>query len=320
MDITLIKTFLEVAATGSFVEASERLFVTQSAISLRIRKLEETLGKSLFIRSKAGASMTSAGVEFERYALSLLKIWEESRQQIALPEGFRKHLSIGAQYSLWPRLGFRWIDALRNTMPDLNIRAEVGMPNRLTRFLVEGVIQVGLLYNPQLRPGLTVKPVMEDELILVASWENPSLDDLKSRYAFIDWGTEFVHAHAMHLPQLSGSGLHLTFGILGTDFILRRELAAYLPARHIKGLVDAGKLFYVPDAPTFPYPLWSVWRDDLDEDVAKIAQQTLNTITTSIDHMHDTVFEMLNELSSEGAVDELGKPSAMDLNMDFEDQ
>ena len=87
MDITLVKTFLEVAATGSFVAASERLFVTQSAVSLRIQRLEDSLGRPLFNRSKAGAVLTPAGTEFERYALGLIKLWEEARQQIAIPEG-----------------------------------------------------------------------------------------------------------------------------------------------------------------------------------------------------------------------------------------
>lgn len=107
MDIALIRTFLEVAATGSFVNASERLFVTQSAVSLRVARLESELGKPLFTRSKAGAELTTAAREFERYALSLIKIWEEARQQIGVPEGYTKSLSIGAKYSLWPRLGFR---------------------------------------------------------------------------------------------------------------------------------------------------------------------------------------------------------------------
>ena len=120
MDITLLKTFLEVAATGSFVSASERLYVTQSAVSLRIQRLEDSLGKPMFTRSKAGAELTNAGREFERYALSMIRVWEEARQQVAIPEGFTRSLTIGAQYSLWPRLGFRWIDRLQAAAPDLN--------------------------------------------------------------------------------------------------------------------------------------------------------------------------------------------------------
>ena len=97
MDITLLKTFLEVAATGSFVSASDRLYVTQSAVSLRIQRLEDTMGKPLFTRSKAGAELTNAGREFEGYAQSLIRIWEEARQQVAIPDGYTRSLTIGAQ-------------------------------------------------------------------------------------------------------------------------------------------------------------------------------------------------------------------------------
>ena len=106
MDITLIRTFIEVANTGSFVAACDRLFVTQSAVSLRIQRLEDSLGHPLFTRSKAGAILTPAGEQFEKYALSLLKIWEEAHQQIAIPEGYSRKLTIGAQYSSPHRVCF----------------------------------------------------------------------------------------------------------------------------------------------------------------------------------------------------------------------
>lgn len=54
MDFALLKTFMQVAETGSFIAASERLFVTQSAVSLRIQRLEDQLGHRLFVRSKTG--------------------------------------------------------------------------------------------------------------------------------------------------------------------------------------------------------------------------------------------------------------------------
>jgi len=274
MDITLIKTFVEVANTGSFVAACDRLYVTQSAVSLRIQRLEESLGHPLFIRSKAGALLTPAGEQFERYALSLLKIWEEARQQIAIPEGYSKALSIGGQYSLWPRLGFRWIDALQREMPELSIRTELGMTDRITRFLVEGVVQAALLYTPQLRPGLVVEKALEDELIMVASYAGADVHSPEG-YAFVDWGPEFTHAHAIALPHLTNSGLTLGLGSLAADFIANRRGVAYLPARAVKRRVDAGILHIVADAPRFEYPSWVVWRDDLDEDIAMRAKAAL---------------------------------------------
>ncbi|TDE34777.1 LysR family transcriptional regulator [Antarcticimicrobium sediminis] len=297
MDITLIKTFVEVANTGSFVAASDRLFVTQSAVSLRIQRLEDSLGHPLFTRSKAGAVLTPSGAQFERYALNLLKLWEEARQQISIPEGFDRALSIGAHYSLWPRLGFPWIDAMQATMPELSIHAELGMANRITRFLVEGIVQAALVYTPQLRPGLIVEPALNDELILVASYAGATLDDKKD-YVAVDWGPEFTHALTISLPHLTDSGRSMALGSLATEYIINRRASAYLPARSVRRYLDRGILHRVANAPRFPYPSWVVWRDDLDDDLLALARSTLKTIVKAteqeqknvvaeIEHMRD---------------------------------
>lgn len=309
MDITLLKTFLEVSATGSFVAASDRLFVTQSAVSLRIQRLEDTLGKPLFTRSKAGAELTAAGREFERYAMSIIRVWEEARQQVAVPEGFKRSLSIGAQYSLWPRLGFRLIDQLRQDMPDLNIRSEMGMPDRLTRFLVEGVMHVGLMYMPNLRPGLIAEEIIEEELVLAASWPNPTMD-MQGRYVFVDWGPEFVTAHAMELPELKNAGLTLALGAMAADFVVNRKAAAYLPARYIKKYLDRGELYIVPDAPRFPYPVWAVWavwRDELDTELAEGMKAALLVVSRQAEADGDAVLAQLADISEDHEVDVLGE-------------
>lgn len=297
MDITLIRTFLSVSDTGSFVNASARLFVTQSAVSLRIQRLEDQLGQILFIRSKAGVQLTPSGRAFERYAISLVKLWEEARQQVAVPEGFTQSLTIGAQYSLWPRLGFRWMDALQTAQPDLALRAEVGMPDRLTRFLIEGVVQVALTYVPQSRPGLTVAPVMEDELVLFSSSGAEDIDAIRSKYVYVDWGPEFAQAHAVDLPDLSRSGVTLSLGALAAQYVVNRNAAAYLPARAAQQFLEAGRLHLVPGAPVFPYPVWSVFRDDLPEALTATARATLTSVANAAETAQEEVMEALERLS-----------------------
>ena len=278
MDITLIRTFIEVANTGSFIAASERLFVTQSAVSLRIQRLEQSLGHALFTRSKGGAILTSAGTQFERYALSLLKVWEEARQQIAIPHGYNKALSIGAEYSLWPGMGFRWIDLMREAMPGLSIHAEVGLSDRITRYLVEGTVQAGLMYAPQQRPGLILEPALDDELILVSSYK-VSVDDIHDSFVSVDWGPEFTHFLALTLPRLTDSGQSMALGALAGDYVVHRRASAYLPALSVKRYLDDGKLHVVADAPRFAHPCWIVWRDDLPDDILKMARSTLSRLT-----------------------------------------
>lgn len=307
MDITLIRTFLEVAASGSFVQSAERLFVTQSAVSLRVKRLEEQLGHALFTRSKAGAELTPEGDAFSSYALSLVKIWEEARQQIGVPEGFTKAIAIGAEYSLWSRLGFRWIDGMEARMPQLSIRAELGQPDRLTRFLIEGVIQAALTYLPQIRPGLRVEKLFEEDLILVAGWPDPRLDDMAGRYVMIDWGPEFVQAHAIDLPDLK-SGKTLALGALGVPFVANRGLAAYVPARTAAPDLDAGRLHLVPDAPVFPLPSWLVWREDMDPAIRDCARAALAAAVADAQSKQDDLIHELEDVS-EDEIETLGAAS-----------
>lgn len=295
MDITLIKTFMEVANTGSFVAACNRLFVTQSAVSLRVQRLEDSLGHPLFVRSKAGAVLTPEGRQFQPFALSLLKIWEEARQQIAIPDGYSRAISIGAEYSLWPRLGFRWMDAMQKQMPELSVHAELGMSDRITRFLVEGVVQAALLYTPQLRPGLIAEPALDDELILVASYPGATLD-LKQNYVAIDWGPEFTHALAIALPHLTDSGRSMALGALAMEYVVNRKAAAYLPARSVKPYMDMGKLHIVAEAPRFPYPSWVIWRDDLDTELKTLALKSLSDVVQNAEKEQENLIGQLEPM------------------------
>jgi hypothetical protein len=159
-------------------------------------------------------------------------------------------------------------------MPDLSLRAELGMPERLTRFLVEGIVQAALMYTPQMRPGLLVEEALEDELVLVASYEGATVQDAED-YVFVEWGTEFSRAHAAALPHLTNSGLHMALGALAADYVMHRRAKAYLPARVVKRRLDSKRLHIVADAPRFPYPAWVVWREDLDTTLLDAARRAL---------------------------------------------
>jgi len=300
MDFSLLRTFIEVTATGSFAAAATKLFVTQSAVSLRIQRLEEELGRSLFRRSKSGATLTPAGTEFLSYAYAHIKLWEEGKQQIAIPDGFTKSVTLGAESSLWPRMGFRWIDTIRERFPELSIRAEVGTPIRLTRFLIEGVVQSMLVYTPQLRPGFRFEKIMDEELVMVASWANPRVNNISDRYLFVDWGPEFVQAHGIHLPEHTNPGITFALGTMAVDYLLTHEIAAYVPARAVDNLVTTGELHLVADAPRFPYPVFHVWRNDLDEEVAAVARNSLNSVALGLEVRQEKVLNQLSDISSEG--------------------
>ena len=78
MDTELLKTFLEVHRTRHFGRAGENLFITQSAVSARIRQLEESLGIKLFHRERNGIRLTPAGKRMAKHAEAILAAWHRA--------------------------------------------------------------------------------------------------------------------------------------------------------------------------------------------------------------------------------------------------
>ncbi|RWE91130.1 LysR family transcriptional regulator, partial [Mesorhizobium sp.] len=72
MQIELLDTFLDLIETRNFNRSADRLGVTQSTVSSRIRTLEGLLGKQLFIRNKSGTEPTVAGLRFEEHARAVM--------------------------------------------------------------------------------------------------------------------------------------------------------------------------------------------------------------------------------------------------------
>lgn len=276
MDLDLIKTFLEVAATGSFGAASGRLFVTQSAVSLRIQRLEDQLGRPLFDRNKGGVTLTPAGREFRGFATMILRNWEQARQRVSAIDGPAMALAVAAQPSLWPRFGFRWLDRLREELPDLSMRAEMARSEALAEMILTGTVQAVLSYEAVIRPGLVTEPLMEDQLVMVSPWEDATVEGVVGRYATVDWGAEFHRAHDEALPMLSDRKFVLGMGTLAAWYLRNRPFAAYLPARYARAPMSEGAMFLVKDAPSFARPSWVIWREDMDPVLRTVAARTLS--------------------------------------------
>ena len=131
--------------------------------------------------------------------------------------------------------------------------------------------------------------------------------DLADHYVFVDWGPEFTHAHSIGLPELSNSGLTMGLGTLAAEYIVNRHAAAYMPARAIQRHIDAGRLHPVPDAPRFPYPVWAVWRNDIDPTIAIAAKASLTHIAEQVLVEQGAILARLAEVNTDQVVEELGQ-------------
>lgn len=273
MNIELARTFLEIVETRNFNKAAERLSVTQSTISMRVRALEEELGRPLFVRGKTGAELTAAGHQFRRYASNLVRIWQQAQQELALPPGYRTVLNVGGQFSLWDRLLLKWIPWMRDACTDVAIRAEVGLSDGLMRQLSEGLLDVGVMYSPQSRPGLLIEKLLEEKLVLVST-RSPAGDDWVRDYLFVDWGPEFRAAHGQAFPDMQTPAVAVGLGALGLQHILANGGSGYFPMRVVRPLLADGRLHQVAGAPEFRRPAFLVYagQEDQPEHLRKALQ------------------------------------------------
>jgi len=253
MDIDLARTFLEIIRSGSFIATAERLHITQTAVTARVRSLELQLGCRLFTRNRAGAKLTSDGERFVAYATQLVQTWETAKRDLPLPRGYDKLLSLGAEVSLSNPLMLAWVQRLRQALPDHALRSDVASDNELQKKLELGALDAALVHQPAYWPGLQVEQVLEEKLIQVVQAVNPE------PYIYVDWGPAFRERHDLALPGNMRSALSFSLGPLALQYLLQCGGRGYFRTRVVQRYLDEGILKRVEQAPEFSYPIYLVY-------------------------------------------------------------
>ena len=281
MDIDQIKTFLGVVANGSFLEAATRLHVTQSTVSSRIQKLESYLGVTLFVRNRSGATLTLPGQRFLRHAKAVLSTLEQAQHDIGLPSRFRASVTVGGRIALWEELLPRWVGAMRKQYPDISIRGEIGFEEDLMRGLIEGRIDVGMMYTPQHSPSLQIEYLFDETLVLVTT--DPDKPWPNEDYVYVDWGPAFYALHSNSYPDLESPPQVVNIGWLGIQLIITNGGSCFLPIRIAEPLIQAKKLFYVSGSPQFRLPAYMVFpRDSVSIELQQVLDSLRSLLTTNI--------------------------------------
>src|SRR6266850_6371189 len=134
IDLDLIRCFLTVVESGGFTQASKRLHVTQSGITLKIKRLEEQLNCRLFRRTTKPLELSPEGEIVLGYARRLLDLSQEMAQRAAKPkEG--DVLRLGVVDHFGPQMLPMWLAKFRNTFPNTKIASDIGLTHDLLKDL-----------------------------------------------------------------------------------------------------------------------------------------------------------------------------------------
>jgi len=262
MDIDQARTFLVITANGSFIEASRQLHLTQSTVSARIKRLEEELNVRLFVRNRSGASLTIEGKRFLEYAKRLVLTAEQARDEISLPERFRASIRISGRIALWEGFLPNWVGLMRSRASDVVIRSEIGFEEDLTRRMIEGTLDIAVMYTPSHSPGLIVEHLFDEVLVLVST--RPDDTGPGEDYIYIEWGPGFYNQHAQSYSDMERPQQIANIGWLGVQLILANGGSCFLPIRMAMSFINAGRLYRVAGSPEYIHPAYMVYPTESD--------------------------------------------------------
>lgn len=156
-----------IARLGHFGRAAEQCAVTQPALSLQIKALEDDLGIVLFERLPRGVRTTAEGAEIARRAARILsEVRDIENYAHRSREPLSGSLSLGVIPTVAPYLLPPMLPDLRKRFPRLELRIRESRTEHLLAALVEGTLDVLLLALPIERPEIETMPLFEDKFLL----------------------------------------------------------------------------------------------------------------------------------------------------------
>lgn len=260
MDSELLRTFLEVSRTRHFGRAAESLYLTQSAVSFRIRQLETQLGTSLFTRHRNNIRLTAAGERLVPYAESLMNTWLQAKKEISHASQHTE-LSIGATASLWESYLTNWLELLYNQHDELRLEARVSTRQSLVKQLHSRELDLLIAIEPPKMDELESTIIGSIQLQLMASQKNIAL----TQYNFIklEWGADF---HPKNEPALLQDDTPV---MITTSAEITRQLlpvslsAAFLPTHWLQHYPTLKTL----SDNVITKPLYAIWLKKNDQQI-----------------------------------------------------
>lgn len=262
MDTELLKTFLEVSRTRHFGRAAEALYLTQSAVSFRIRQLENQLGVNLFTRHRNNIRLTTAGEKLLPYAETLMNTWQAARKEVAHTSRHNE-FSIGASASLWECMLNAWLGRLyqlQEPQSGLQFEARIAQRQSLVKQLHER--QLDLLITTEAPKMDKFSSQLLGHFTLALYCSSPARKKSELNYLRLEWGPDFQQHEtgliaADEVPVLTTSSAELA----------RQQLSAlngcsWLPVNWAN---EKGGLHTVADSATLSRPLYAIWLQNSDK-------------------------------------------------------
>lgn len=259
MDTELLKTFLEVSRTRHFGRAAEALYLTQSAVSFRIRQLENQLGVNLFTRHRNNIRLTLAGEKLLPYAETLMNTWQTARKEVAQTSRHNE-FSIGASASLWECMLNHWLGKLYLSHDSLQFEARIAQRQSLVKQLHER--QLDLLITTEAPKMDEFGSQLLGSFTLALYCALPAKMKADLNYLRLEWGPDFQQHEAGLIAADDIPALTTSSAELARQQLKILDGCTWLPVGWAK---EKGGLHPVTDGTIISRPLYAIWLQNSDK-------------------------------------------------------
>ncbi|MGQ5711006.1 selenium metabolism-associated LysR family transcriptional regulator [Desulforudis sp. DRI-14] len=174
MNFHQLHIFKVVADKKSFSKAARNLFISQPAVSMQIKSLEDHFGAKLLERNTHQVNLTEAGHVLYDYVEKILSLADDAEKDIsAITGSMRGTLSIGASFTLGEYVIPQLIGRFKNQYPQVKVFLQVTNTERITRWVSEHILDLGLVESHIDDQELVVSPFLQDELIVIIPTGHP---------------------------------------------------------------------------------------------------------------------------------------------------
>ncbi|MGO1737232.1 MAG: LysR family transcriptional regulator [Leucobacter sp.] len=178
MNLEQLRGFVEIAHTGHFTRAAERLHLAQPSLSRQIATLEAELGVDVFHRARGNVSLTAAGERLLPYARRILSDAANARDEMAELAGLRRgRIRLGATPTLCTSLVSDVLSEFQSRYPGIDIEILERGSRSLIGALTEGTLDLALVVtsvsSATARTALEREPILRERLVVVSSMSLP---------------------------------------------------------------------------------------------------------------------------------------------------
>ncbi len=227
MDIQFYETFIEVAKTLNFREASENIGVVQSTVSNRIQALEDFYKRPLFNRTNKKVRLSSTGKRLLPYAERIVKLQYEAVRATRKTEEVLETLSIGIDSSLYTGELIQAIQSFTAEHPEIVLSIDVAHSKDIHRSVIDGVYDMGFVYSKSNNPDVVFTPYKRDKFIFAGlSPEEPAGEPYVTKQALLDlelvysdYGRKFKTWCEQFIPEDYTYSVYLAKGINPAHYI-----------------------------------------------------------------------------------------------------